>query len=166
MRGLIIQLNRLFLIAGGITLVVMTIQIGVVALSRAIFNSAFDGNVEIAKYYYMVAISALPLGAVQAAREHVIVEVFTQWMSERAKAILDWCALIFTTIYSAVLSVGCVLAAMDAFETREFYRLFAFDLVYWPSRWVLAIGLLGFLLTAIYMVFSRREKLESDSHAA
>ncbi|MGB3070051.1 MAG: TRAP transporter small permease subunit [Ottowia sp.] len=166
MRRLIIRLNRLFLIAGGLILLVMTIQIGVVALSRALFNLAFDGNVEIAKYYYMVAISALPLGAVQAAREHVIVEVFTQWMSERAKMLLDWCALIFTTVYSAVLTVGCVLAAMDAFETREFHRLFAFDLIYWPSRWILAVGLLGFLMTAIYMVFSRQEKLESDSEEA
>lgn len=166
MRRLILQLNRLFLIAGGVILIIMTVQIGVVAMSRALFNTAFDGNVEIAKYYYMVAISALPLGAVQAAREHVIVEVFTQWMSARARAVLDWCALIFTTVYSAVLALGCVLAAIDAFETREFYRLFAFDLIYWPSRWVLALGLLGFLLTAIYMVFSRQEKLKPDSNEA
>lgn len=159
MRQFAIQINRLFMIAGGIILVIMTIQIGVVALSRGLFNVAFDGNVEIAKYYYMVALSALPLGAVQASREHVIVEVFTQWMSECARAVLDWFALIFTTIYSAVLALGCTLAAIDAFQTREFYRLFAFDLVIWPSRWVLAIGLLGFLVTAVYLIISRREKL-------
>lgn len=159
MRQFAIQINRLFMIVGGIILVLMTIQIGVVALSRGLFNVAFDGNVEIAKYYYMVALSALPLGAVQASREHVIVEVFTQWMSERARAALDWFALIFTTIYSAVLALGCTLAAIDAFQTREFYRLFAFDLVIWPSRWVLAVGLLGFLVTAVYLIISRREKL-------
>lgn len=159
MRQFAIQLNRLFLIAGGIILVIMTLQIGLVALSRGLFNTAFDGNVEIAKYYYMVALSALPLGAVQASREHVIVEVFTQWMSDGARAVLDWFALIFTTVYSAILAFGCTLAAMDAFQTREFYRLFAFDLIIWPSRWVLALGLLGFLVTAIYMIISRREKL-------
>lgn len=159
MRRFAIQLNRLFLIVSGVILVVMTLQIGLVALSRAMFNTAFDGNVEIAKYYYMVALSALPLAAVQAAREHVIVEVFTQWMSARARAILDWFALVITTIYSAVLATGCTLAAIDALETREFYRLFAFDLVIWPSRWVLAIGLLGFLLTAVQMIIFRRERL-------
>ena len=107
----------------------------------------------------MVALAALALGAVQAEREHVIVEVFTQWMSPRATAMLDWCALVFTAIYASLLAWGCLLAAIDAFETRESFRLFAFDLIIWPSRWVLAIGLFGFLITAIYMIFSRRQKL-------
>lgn len=159
MRGFIVALNRLFVIAAGAILVLMTLQIGLVAVSRTLFHTAFDGNVEIAKYYYMVALSALGLGAVQAEREHVIVEVFTQWLSPRATAIVDWCALVFTTLYAALLAWGCLLAAIDAFETRESYRLFAFDLVIWPSRWVLAIGLLGFLITAVYMIFTRQEKL-------
>ena len=102
---------------------------------------------------------ALALGAVQAEREHVIVEVFTQWMGERARARLDWCALVFTTLYAALLAWGCLLAAIDALGSHESYRLFAYDLVLWPSRWVLAIGLGGFLVTAIYMIFTGREKL-------
>jgi len=159
MRVFIAGLNRLFLIIAGAILVLMTVQIGLVALSRALFSTSFDGSVEIAKYYYMVALSALALGAVQAGREHVIVEVFTQWMSARARAILDWCALVFSTLYAALLAWGCTLAAIDAFESHEFYRLFAYDLIIWPSRWVLAIGLGGFLITAIYMIFTRREKL-------
>lgn len=159
MRAFIIGLNRLFVIVAGSILVLMTLQIGLVALSRALFNTAFDGNVEIAKYYYMVALSALALGAVQAEREHVIVEVFTQWMGERARARLDWCALVFTTLYAALLAWGCLLAAIDALGSHESYRLFAYDLVLWPSRWVLAIGLGGFLVTAIYMIFTGREKL-------
>jgi len=159
MRGLIIALNRFFLLIGGLILLLMTAQIGLVAVSRALFGVAFDGSVEIAKYYYMVALSVLALGAVQAQREHVMVEVFTQWMSPRASAVLDWCALVFTTIYAAVLAWGCLLAAIDAFQTSESYRLFSYDLVIWPSRWVLAIGLFGFLVNAIYMIFSRRQKL-------
>lgn len=159
MRGFIVALNRLFLLIGGLILLLMTAQIGLVAVSRTVFHTAFDGSVEISKYYYMVALAALALGAVQAEREHVIVEVFTQWMSPRATAMLDWCALVFTAIYASLLAWGCLLAAIDAFETRESFRLFAFDLIIWPSRWVLAIGLFGFLITAIYMIFSRRQKL-------
>jgi TRAP-type C4-dicarboxylate transport system permease small subunit len=137
----------------------MTLQIGLVAVSRTLFGIAFDGSVEIAKFYYMVALSVLALGAVQAQREHVMVEVFTQWMSPRSTAVLDWCALVFTTIYASVLTWGCLVAAIDAFESSEAYRLYAYDLTIWPSRWVLAIGLFGFLLNAIYMIFSRRHKL-------
>ena len=159
MRGFIVALNRVFLLIGGLILLLMTAQIGLVAVSRTVFHTAFDGSVEISKYYYMVALAALALGAVQAEREHVIVEVFTQWMSPRATAMLDWCALVFTAIYASLLAWGCLLAAIDAFETRESFRLFAFDLIIWPSRWVLAIGLFGFLITAIYMIFSRRQKL-------
>lgn len=159
MRGFIVALNRFLLIIGGLVLVVMTAQIGLMAVSRALFQTAFDGNVEIAKYYYMVTLSVLALGAVQADREHVIVEVFTQWMNPRARAVLDWCALVFTTLYAALLVWGCLLAAIDAFETREFFRLFAFDLAIWPARWVLAIGLFGSLITSIYMICSRRERL-------
>lgn len=159
MRGFIVALNRLFLLIGGLILLLMTAQIGLVAVSRTVFHASFDGSVEISKYYYMVALAALALGAVQAEREHVIVEVFTQWMSPRAIAMLDWCALVFTAIYASLLTWACLLAAVDAFEIGESYRLFAFDLVIWPSRWVLAIGLLGFLITTIYMILSRRQKL-------
>ncbi len=159
MRGFIVALNRLFLLIGGLILLLMTAQIGLVAVSRTLFDTGFDGSVEISKFYYMVALAALALGVVQAEREHIIVEVFTQWMSPRATAVLDWCALVFTAIYASLLAWGCLLAAMDAFEIRESYRLFKFDLVIWPSRWFLAIGLLGFLITTIYMIFSRRLKL-------
>lgn len=159
MRKFVLAMNRVFMIAGGVILLVMTAQIGIVALSRSLLGLAFDGNVEIAKYYYMVALSVLALGAVQARREHVIVEVFTQWLSPRARAVLDWCALVFTTIYAAILTWGCSLAAIDAFESKEFYRLFAFDLPLWPSRWALALGLVGFLVTAAYMIYTREEKL-------
>jgi len=165
MRQFIIRLNHAFLIVGGVILVLMTLQIGAGAIARGVFHTAFDGNVEIAKYYYMVALSALSLGAVQAAREHVIVEVFTQWMKVRARKVLDWCALVITTVYAAVLAWGCTLAAVDALQTREFYRLFDFDLALWPSRWFLAIGLFGFLLNAVYLLASRRETLEEE-HAA
>ena len=159
MRGFIIALNRFFLLIGGLILVLMTAQIGLVAVSRTLFGTGFDGSVEISKFYYMVALAALALGVVQAEREHIIVEVFTQWMSPRATAILDWCALVFTAIYAALLAWGCMLAAIDAFKIRESYRLFAYDLVIWPSRWLLAIGLLGLLITTIYMIVSRKHKL-------
>lgn len=159
MRGFIIAVNRLFLFVGGLILLLMTVQIGLVAVTRTLFGVAFDGSVEIAKFYYMVALSVLALGAVQAQREHIIVEIFTQWMGQRATAVLDWCALVFTTIYASVLTWGCLLAAIDAYESSESYRLFAYDLTIWPSRWVLAIGLFGFLVNAIYMIFSRRQKL-------
>jgi len=162
MRQFILQTNRVFMVVGGVILVVMTLQIGAGALARGLFNQSFDGNVEIAKYYYMVALSAFSLGAVQAAREHVIVEVFTQWMKSNARKVIDWCALVFTTIYAAVLAWGCTLAAVDALETREFYRLFEFDLALWPSRWFLAVGLWGLLLNAVYLVISRAQTLEGS----
>jgi len=160
MRQFLIQTNRVFMVVGGVILVVMTLQIGAGALARGLFNQSLDGNVEIAKYYYMVALSAFSLGAVQAAREHVIVEVFTQWMKINARKVIDWGALVLTTIYAAVLTWGCTLAAIDALEAGEFYRLFEFDLALWPSRWFLAIGLWGFLLNAAYQVISREETLE------
>jgi len=160
MRQFITQTNRVFMIVGGVILVLMTLQIGAGAVARGLFNKAFDGNVEISKYYYMVALSAFSLGAVQAAREHVIVEVFTQWLKARARKVVDWCALVFTTAYAAVLTWGCTLAAVDAMQTREFYRLLDFDIALWPSRWFLAIGLWGFMLNAVYLVISREETLE------
>ena len=160
MRGLILGINRIFLFIGGIILIIMTLQIGLMSIARSLFGVAFDGNVEIAKYYHMVALSVLGLGAVQSAREHVIVEVFTQSLSATKIKKLDWAALLVTTIYSGILLYAAVLAAIDAFKEKEFYRLFAFDLIIWPSRWVLMIGIFGFFITALYMVFSRVEKID------
>lgn len=159
MRQFIIQLNRFFMILAGAALIIMTLQIGLLALTRYFFNTAFDGNIEIVKFYYMVALAALPLGAVQASKEHIIVEVFTQWMSATSRAVLDWFALVFMTAYSVILAYGCLLSAIEEFKSKEIVRLYSYDLIIWPSRWVLAIGLIILLMTCFYMIFTRKDKL-------
>lgn len=149
-------INRVLMWFGGVALLALTFQIGASVVSRSLFHTPIYGTIEISMYYYMVAVALLPLGAVQVAKGHVIVEVFTQALRSSARRKLDLFATLLTFIYLGVLGWGCLKAALQAFQDGEYAHLYAFDLMVWPARWILLAGILGFLATIIGQLITRR----------
>lgn len=148
-------LNRILLCISGMALLAMAAQIGLAALSRSLFNAPIYGTIEISTYYYMVAVSLLPLGAVQVVKGHVIVEVFTQPLRVWARNVLDLFAAVFTAVYLGVLGWSCLQSAMHSFRIGEYVDLYAFNLVVWPARWILLIGVIGMLVTIAAQLITR-----------
>src|SRR5699024_8020540 len=104
----------ILLVGGGGSLVAMTLQIGLAAISRSLFGQPISGTIEISTYYYMVAVSLMPLGAVQFGKEHVIVEVFTQFLRRSIRSRIDFFAIGLTSIYTAILVWSCFGSAIQA----------------------------------------------------
>lgn len=126
-----------------VALAAMALHIGLDVASKYLFNAPLYGTIEIVKYVYMVAVTVLPLAAVAAAREHVIVEVFTQRLRARARNRLDVFAALVTLIYLGVFGWACLMGAWSAFQMGEYQDLYLFDLPTWPMRWVFLFGIVG-----------------------
>lgn len=148
-------INRVLVWGGGAALLALTFQVGVGAISRSVFHTPIYGTIEIASHYYMVAIALLSLGAVQQAKGHVIVEVFTQALRRSARNGLDLLAAVLTVAYLCVLGWGCLQGAISAWQDGEYLHLYAYDLITWPARWFLVIGIAGFLVTLASQLLAR-----------
>ena len=146
MTHLIDGLRRLLVFVASLALAAMAIHIGADVASKYLFNAPLYGTIEIVKYYYMVAVTVLPLAAVAAAGEHVIVEVFTQRLAPLWRRLMDGVAAVLTLTYLAVLGWACLQGAMGAYRRGEYQDLYLFDLPTWPMRWVFFFGVLGMAL--------------------
>ena len=144
----------ILLIIGGAAIIVMMGHVMIEVLLRTFFNVSIPGTEELVSAYYMIAVVFLPLGYVQRERGHVIVELFTLWLSSRATAWLDG---IVCLVCGAALSVF-TYAAFDraiAMTARGEIWIGMVDVLVWPSRWLMAIGLA--VMTLILFAQSVRE---------
>ncbi len=148
-------LNRALILVAALALIAMVVHIGADVAGRYLFNSPLFGTLEIVTYYYMTAVTLLPLAATQLAKEHVIVEVFTQKLRASIRNRLDLFAAILTVIYLSVVAWACLIGAINAFKVREYHDLFFFTLSIWPPRWVLFFGILGILVAVIVQLIAR-----------
>lgn len=140
---LIDTVRGVLVFVSAVALAAMALHIGIDVASKYLFNAPLYGTIEIVKYVYMVAVTVLPLAAVAAAREHVIVEVFTQRLKARARNRLDVFASLATLVYLAVFGWACLLGAWSAFQMGEYQDLYLFDLPTWPMRWLFLFGIVG-----------------------
>ncbi len=89
-------------------LIVMMLLTTVSVIGRYLFNAPIPDDLVMSEFL-MVFMVFLPLSAVQAAREYVFVTIFTDWMSNNAKVMLETIGVmiglfIFTIIAIAVFT--------------------------------------------------------------
>ena len=126
----------------------MMLHISADVIARVVFNSPFDGTIEIASAYYMVAVIFLPLGYVTRFEGHIIVELFTRGMAPPRLARLDSVVGVVTLFYMIVFGWMTTSAAIEQTEVGELWASGTSFIPVWPSRWFLPIGC---FLTAAYM---------------
>lgn len=152
---MITYLNRTLMLVSAIALVAMVVHISADVASKYLFNKPIYGTIEFVTYYYMAAVTVLPLAATQAAKEHVIVEVFTQKLRLAMRSRLDFFAMVLSVVYLSVLGWACLNGALRSFESREYQDLYFFTIPIWPARWVLFLGILGIAATMVWQLISR-----------
>lgn len=153
-------------VVGGIAMVVMMLHIVADVATKFLFNDPIDGTTEVVAAYYMVAVVFLPVACVTFAEGHLIVELFTSWMTGRRLSLLNGFAglvtlayLLFLVTYTGAEAVRRTLEG-EAWETSV-------DLVaVWPSRWLLPIGLAAMLLYVLIETIGNLRGDEGPAHRA
>jgi TRAP-type C4-dicarboxylate transport system permease small subunit len=157
-------LQQLFIVCGGIALMVMMLHITAEVVLRSLFHITIPGTIEFVSVYYMVVAVFVGLAMVQLVNEQVIVEIFLQWMTTRQLFVVDAFGATLTAGYAGFLAYGAWLEARSATRFGEMVPVRGFDLVTRPSRWVavaaLALMALFALIQAIGLFAGRRQESE------
>ncbi len=134
--------------ACGLT-VLMMLHITADVIGRYVFNSPLVGTIEIVSAYYMAGLAFLPLALITRERGHIIVELFTTWMSRRGRTLLDAIMAIVSLAYVAMFTWQAVVVAIDKTKMGEAREAGTGFIPIWQSRWVVPIG---FGLMAVYLL--------------
>jgi TRAP-type C4-dicarboxylate transport system permease small subunit len=134
------RLTDLFVLIAGGGLFLMMLHVVADVLARALFRVALPGTIEVVSSYYMVMAVFLPLAMVQLRHAHIMVSLFTEWMSSRAVHQLDT----FVRVIFALAAIGFAYATADvAIEKtiiQEKIVTPAGFVLIWLSRWLLPIS--------------------------
>lgn len=169
-RSPIAIMSMLLLIIGGVAAVVMMLHICADVISREFRNQPIAGTLEFVQYYYMVSVVFLPLAITQYNRTLVVVELFLQKLDPRSILRVDGVSNIYTAVYVGFLAIMSLNEAIKSTNQGEMLPLYSFDLITWPTRWLLPIGLFGMLIVLLAQVpgllAARKELLESKTPSA
>ncbi len=87
---------------GGLILVALMVETAMSAASNLFFNKPFEGDYEVMKHFVAVAVFCF-LPYCQLTGANVTVDIFTENVSERAKAAMLAFSSVFAIIFSAVM---------------------------------------------------------------
>ena len=141
------KLSDLLMLVAKLLVLVMALHIVVDILIRAFTSISFEGTIEIASNYYMVAVITLPIAIVQRNKGHLIAEVFTQSLSERGKQGLEAAGHVLMVVFLSFIVWQSTLDAIEATAYQEYVELTYVFLYIWPTKWFVP---LGFGLMAVY----------------
>lgn len=135
---------------GAIAMALMAIHVSLDILLKYLLNKPIAGTIEIVSAYYMVAVIFLPLPLVQRDRRHIVVELFTQSLGPRWRAVLDVMGFVLALVYMGLLTWYGAKEAWRSTAVGESLDIVFFELSTWPSRWFVPFGC-GFM--GLWLVF-------------
>lgn len=150
------------------TMVIMVLHIVADVFMRYTFNRPFAGTIEIVSTWYMVALAFLPLAYVQWRREHLIVELATHTLSSATLRVFDSVVYIVCIGVLVVYITQVTDTAMFQTGRGEAMETAWFDVIVWPTRWFLPVGLgaMGICMIVQVLTGMRPPEEEQDpTHA-
>ncbi len=171
------MLNQLEYVVGKITTILswiayvaiflMAVQVSASVLSRWIFGWDIPVTTELATYYYMVALTYLPLAIVDRKNRHLYAEFFYVLMPKRLQRFIDIINSTLAVAFLGFLSWRTAVDAIDRTKSADVisttYGLFAV----WPARWIVPVGLAVACAAALFRVFQAvREAVNNGAHEA
>ena len=146
--GIIRNINRVYLIVGGIGLVLMALHVSIDAIGKYLFSVPIPATLEIVAYYYMPAVVALPLALVEIRNGHVAVEMVHQMLPPMVQRINLAINGILTATFLLVMTWLAGREAWRKFLIGEF-MFGEYPIVIWPGRLIFVLGAALFTVVVI-----------------
>ena len=115
--------------------------------------------------FLMIFIVFLPLASVQAAREHVFVTIFTEWMPNRKKVILETFGVFVGLIAFSIVGIAVFDDLADAWEFQS-YVDGPLELLEWPPKLVLVFGVALFTVRLLVDLIQSVQGIIADTATA
>ncbi|HEV7371611.1 TRAP transporter small permease [Arenibaculum sp.] len=136
---------QLFLSGAGIVLMMVNISLDV--LGTGLFGVGVPVTIELVTYYYMIMAVFLPLAAVEAKREYLIVDLFMDRAPEGLRRCSEMLRALATAAVFALLSWLTLMSALKSYRTGELV-LSALTVHVWPARFILPAAFAAAALVA------------------
>ncbi len=123
---------------------ILMIHICISVTGRYLLNSPVPDDLVISEFL-MVFIVFLPLSSVQAAREHVFVTIFTEWLPNRTKVLLETFGVFIGLFAFCVISFATYADFKHAWDYGSYVEGL-WELVEWPAKFAVFFGIALFTL--------------------
>jgi TRAP-type C4-dicarboxylate transport system permease small subunit len=132
-------IDRVAVITAIIAIVAMTLLVTVSVMGRYVFSMPIPGDLVLSEFL-MVFVAFLPLSAVQASREHVFVTIFTDWMANNTKVVMETVGVVIGLIIFTILAAATFTDFFQAW-TIGAYTEGEIEFPEAPPRLVVSVGL-------------------------
>lgn len=123
-------------------LVAMMLLISVSVIGRYFFAAPIPDDLVMTEFL-MVVVVFLPFGAVQAAREHVFVTIFSEWLSNQKKVVLETMGVILGFFIFSIVAWGGYVNFAEAWDVGAYVEG-PLELPESPVKFIAFLGLLLF----------------------
>ena len=137
-------MDRILVTVAVVALIAMTLVTTVSVIGRYVFNAPIPDDLVFSEFL-MVVVVFLPFSAVQAAREHVFVTIFTDWMSNKPKVVMETIGVIVGFGIFSVITAATFTDFYAAWSVGA-YMDGPLELPESPARFIVFFGLAVFSL--------------------
>ena len=134
-------LNRVFLVASGLFLILMMLHIAIDVILRNA-GISIQGTLEVVSFYYMVCLVFLPMGYVELKHQHIRVDLIAQRLPQSLQVGLYVLSCLIGLLFFGMLGWQTLLDAIQATQSAQ-TAMANFTFYIWPARWALPLGFLG-----------------------
>ncbi len=132
-------LDRIFVTTAMSVLVLMMSLTTISVIGRYFFSAPIPDDLIISEHL-MVFLVFLPFGAVQAAREHVFVTIFTEWMSNNTKVVMETIGVVIGFFIFTIITCAVFTDFLAAWEVGA-YSEGQLEVPESPARFAVFVGL-------------------------
>jgi TRAP-type C4-dicarboxylate transport system permease small subunit len=135
-------------VVGGISLVLMMVQMVLDVFMSNVFHAPIESNLEVVSIYYMVAVVFLPLAIVELRHEHIQVDLFVRLLPKLAQRGLYIMGNLISAVFFGILAYQTWLDAVKSFRIQEMVMGVDFIEI-WPSKFILPISFAVILMAIL-----------------
>lgn len=146
---------------GAIAVAAMALHVSAEVLARLFLGQSLFGTIEIISYYYMVAVSFLPLASAQAQGQMIATDVFARIVPAVIRPVTDFLGRLVSLATCAMLIWASWVQALSKTAVNEAISGLGAPVLVWPSRWFLVVGL-GALFVAQLLQLPRGLKPDDE----
>ena len=131
-------IDRATVVVAVSALVAMMLLVCISVTGRHFFAMPIPDDLVFSEFL-MVFIVFLPLRSVQAAREHVFVTIFTEWLPNRARVIMETFGVFVGLIAFSIVTLAVFADFLDSWEFQS-YVDGPLELLLWPPKLIVTFG--------------------------
>ncbi len=132
-------LDRVSVMISVTALIILTAEICVSVTGRHFFAAPIPDDLVISEFL-MVFIVFLPLSSIQAAREHVFVTIFTEWLPNKTKVVLETFGVFVGLIAFTIIAAAVLTDFKHAWDYGSYVEGL-WELREWPPKLALFLGI-------------------------